>query len=78
MKRNPATGSSLDDFLKQDGQLQEATETALKRVLTRQQRDELRRDIQRGLDDSEAGRVRNHDPERIIQKGIRKLGGVAP
>lgn len=72
MTRNPATGSSLDDFLDQDRRLEETTNTAIGRILAWQQRDGLRRDIQRGLD-SEAGRVRNDDHDRIIQKGARKL-----
>lgn len=33
MKRNPRIGSSLEDFLEEDGRLEDATDTAIKRVL---------------------------------------------
>jgi hypothetical protein len=33
MKRNPGIGSSLEDFLEEEGRLEEATDTAIKRVL---------------------------------------------
>lgn len=32
MKRNPIIGSSLKDFLEEDGRLEEATATAIRRV----------------------------------------------
>ncbi len=32
-KRNPRIGSSLEDFLEEDGRLDDATDTAIKRVL---------------------------------------------
>ena len=36
MAKNPHTGSSFDDFLKEDGIYEEVTATAIKRVLARQ------------------------------------------
>ena len=33
MKHNPGIGSSLEDFLEEEGRLEEATDTAVKRVL---------------------------------------------
>lgn len=44
-----------------------------RRALRERERAELRGDIQRGLEDVEAGRVRDVDPARIIEKGGRKL-----
>lgn len=38
-KNNPHTGSSFDDFLKEDGIFEEVTAKALKRALTEQLRD---------------------------------------
>jgi hypothetical protein len=35
-RKNPYTGSSLDDFLAEEGILEECTATAIKRVLARQ------------------------------------------
>ncbi len=49
-----------------------------KRALRERELAELRADIQRGLADVEAGRVKDFDPERIIQKGARKLPGRDP
>ncbi|MGQ0593978.1 MAG: ribbon-helix-helix protein, CopG family [Gammaproteobacteria bacterium] len=46
-----------------------------RRALRERERAELRADIQRGLEDVEAGRVRDVDPARIIEKGGRKLAG---
>ena len=40
-----------------------------KRALQEQELKELRTKVQEGLADIEAGRVRDFDPERIIQKG---------
>ena len=34
-KQNPHIGSSFEDFLKEEGRLEEATETAIKRVIAR-------------------------------------------
>jgi antitoxin ParD1/3/4 len=48
-----------------------------KQALRRRELSELRADIQRGLDDIEAGRVNDFDPERIAEKGRRKLAGRA-
>ncbi|MDH3771703.1 MAG: type II toxin-antitoxin system ParD family antitoxin [Nitrospirota bacterium] len=44
-----------------------------KRQLQEQQLAELRADVKAGLDDVEAGRVRDFDAERIIQRGRAKL-----
>lgn len=49
-----------------------------KRAVRERELAELRTNIQRGLEDVEAGRVNDFDPERIIQKGARKLPGRAP
>lgn len=43
-----------------------------KRALQRHELAELREEIQRGIDDLEAGRVRDFDPERIIQTGRQR------
>jgi predicted XRE-type DNA-binding protein len=40
-KSNPHTGSSFDDFLKEDGIYEEVTAKALKRALTEQIRDAM-------------------------------------
>lgn len=37
------------------------------------QRDELRKEIQKGIEDVKAGRVSEFDPEKIKQRGRRKL-----
>ncbi len=42
------------------------------RALRKRQLEELRTDVRKGLDDIEAGRLRDFDPDRIIAKG-RKL-----
>jgi len=49
-----------------------------KRALRERELAELRTNIQRGLEDVEAGRVNDFDPERIIQKGAHKLPGRVP
>lgn len=41
MAKNPHTGSSFDDFLKEDGIYEEVTATAIKRVLARQIQHEM-------------------------------------
>ncbi len=43
------------------------------RALRRRELDELRADVRRGISDAEAGRVHDFDPERIIEKGGRRL-----
>ena len=43
MAKNPHTGSSFDDFLKEEGIYEECTATALKRVLAWQVEQEMRR-----------------------------------
>jgi antitoxin HicB len=43
MSKNPHTGSSFDDFLKEEGIYEECTATALKRVLAWQVEQEMRR-----------------------------------
>ncbi|MDQ3776977.1 MAG: ribbon-helix-helix protein, CopG family [Pseudomonadota bacterium] len=56
-----------------------------RRVLRERERAELRTDIQHGLEDIEAGRVRDVDPARIIERGVansqisgkRSLRGLA-
>jgi len=42
-KKNPHTGSSFDDFLKEEGLLEESTAVALKRVLAWQLMQEMKR-----------------------------------
>jgi antitoxin ParD1/3/4 len=44
-----------------------------KRALQRRELEELRAQVQRGIDDLDAGRVQDFDPERIIQKGSQRL-----
>ena len=43
-----------------------------KRALQQHELAELRAQIQRGIDDLDAGRVRDFDPERIIQTGRQR------
>ena len=38
----------------------------------------LKDDIQRGLDDLDAGRVKDFDPERIIEQGTQRLKRTEP
>ncbi len=49
-----------------------------KRALRERELAELRTDLQSGLEDLNADRVKDFDPERIIQKGVRKLAGRDP
>jgi antitoxin ParD1/3/4 len=49
-----------------------------KRMAQERQLGELRADIQTGIDDIEAGRVRNFDADRIIEKGRQKRSGRSP
>lgn len=49
-----------------------------KRALRERELAELRTDIQLGLEDVEAARVKDFDPERIIQEGSLKLAGRDP
>lgn len=44
-----------------------------KRALQRRELEDLRAQIQRGIDDLDTGRVRDFDPERIIQTGQQRL-----
>jgi antitoxin ParD1/3/4 len=44
-----------------------------KRALRQRELEDLRADIRRGIEDAEAGRVRDFVPERIIEKGGRRL-----
>jgi antitoxin ParD1/3/4 len=44
-----------------------------KRALQRRELEDLRTQIQRGVDDLDAGRVRDFNPERIIQTGRQRL-----
>lgn len=44
-----------------------------KRQMQERQRAELRTDVQEGMDDIAAGRVRDFDAERIIKRGRKKL-----
>ena len=44
-----------------------------KRALRQRELEELRADVQRGLEDVEAGRMRDFDPERIIEEGGKRL-----
>jgi antitoxin ParD1/3/4 len=44
-----------------------------KRALRQRELEDLRADIRRGIEDAETGRVRDFDPERIIEKGGRRL-----
>jgi antitoxin ParD1/3/4 len=44
-----------------------------KRALRQRELEELRADVRRGIEDAETGRVRDFDPERIIEKGGRRL-----
>ncbi|MDJ0681270.1 MAG: helix-turn-helix transcriptional regulator [Xenococcaceae cyanobacterium MO_167.B52] len=43
MNDNPNTGSSFDDFLKEEGLYEECTAVAIKRVLARQLTEEMKR-----------------------------------
>jgi hypothetical protein len=43
VKKNPHTGSSFDDFLKEEGLHEQSTATALKRVLAWQLAEEMKR-----------------------------------
>jgi antitoxin ParD1/3/4 len=43
-----------------------------KRALQQRELEELRTRIQRGIDDLDAGRVQDFDPERSIQKGQQR------
>jgi len=49
-----------------------------KKMLQDRQLEDLRADIQAGLADVEAGRVKKFNPERIIKKGQNRLTGRAP
>ncbi len=49
-----------------------------KRALQDQALQELRAKVRQGLDDIEAGRVRDFDPERIIRKGEQQLQNPEP
>ena len=49
-----------------------------KRALQEQELHELRKKVQQGLADIEAGRVSDFDPERIIRKGEEQLQNPEP
>ncbi len=49
-----------------------------KRALQEQAFQELCAKVRQGLDDIEAGRVRDFDPERIIRKGEQQLQNPEP
>jgi len=49
-----------------------------KRALQAQELEELRAKVREGLDDIEAGQVRDFDPERIIRKGEKQLQKPEP
>ncbi len=49
-----------------------------KRMVRERQLNELRAEIQVGIDDIEAGRVQDFDAERIIDKGRRKRSDRSP
>ena len=49
-----------------------------KRALQEQELHELRKKVQQGLADIEAGRVQDFDPERIIRKGEEQLQNPEP
>lgn len=49
-----------------------------KRALQEQELEELRAKVRQGLDDIEAGRVRDFDPERIIRKGEEQFQKPEP
>jgi antitoxin ParD1/3/4 len=48
-----------------------------KRALRQRELGDLRADIDKGLEDIGAGRVRDFDPQRIIANGGRRLAGRA-
>jgi antitoxin ParD1/3/4 len=48
-----------------------------KHALRQKELEELKANIRRGLDDVDAGKVHDFDPERIIKKGESKLAGRA-
>lgn len=49
-----------------------------KRMMQERQLAELRADVQAGLDDIEAGRVRDFDAGRIIEDGRKRLADRSP
>lgn len=46
-----------------------------KHAIRQKELEELKADIRRGLDDVDAGKVHDFDPERIVKKGESKLAG---
>lgn len=48
-----------------------------KHALRQKEIEELKVDIRHGINDVDAGKVHNFDPERIIKKGESKLAGRA-
>jgi antitoxin ParD1/3/4 len=48
-----------------------------KRALRQRELEELRADVLQGIKDAESGRVRDFDPERIIEKGGRRSASRA-
>ena len=49
-----------------------------KRTLQQQELAALRADVQKGVADVEAGRVKDFDPERIIKQGEERLASPDP
>jgi antitoxin ParD1/3/4 len=49
-----------------------------KRALQLQELSVLRADVERGMADIAAGRVKDFDAERIIERGRKLLGGRSP
>lgn len=49
-----------------------------KRALQQQELETLRADVQKGIADFEAGRVKDFDPQRIIRQGEERLARSDP
>ena len=70
MNDNPNTGSSFDDFLKEEGLYEECTSVAIKRVLARQRTEEMKRqnltktEMAKQMQTSRAQLDRLLDPEK--------------
>ncbi len=70
MNDNPNTGSSFDDFLKEEGLYEECTAVAIKRVLARQLTEEMKRqnltktEMAKQMQTSRAQLDRLLDPEK--------------
>ncbi|NJK51972.1 MAG: XRE family transcriptional regulator [Leptolyngbyaceae cyanobacterium SU_3_3] len=70
MTNNPCTGSSFDDFLQEEGLLEECSAIAIKRVLARQLAEEMKRqnltktEMAKQMQTSRAQLDRLLDPEK--------------